>query len=429
MKNVKKLTIILTIVLLCLVSFIGIYVKKPGTVKNIVKDYELGMNLGGYREVRLSVADDQEVTNDKVEQVKELLQKRLNQLGAKDYLLKTDYITGEIVIEIEETDNTDQIVADIYGAGNIKFVDSEDTSKIFMTNADIEEVSLKYSSSENGTGIYLDFDFTDEGAKMMEDLSSNAYKTVKTEEKTESTEGEETTEGTTETTTEGEEATEEEVKQPKLTLMIDDTQLLSSSFDNPVTGGRLQLSLNAETTNADKIQQAVNTGMAISTILNNGPLPIKYELNSNTYIYSDISEEIKLVFVTIIGILILIALTILIIKYKVSGLLSSISYIGFIAVYLLILRYANVVISLEGVAGILVILITNYLLTQKLLTKESTLEAFKEMGIQSIPVIAVIIAFSFINWTNIASFGMTMFWGIILITIYNFIVTKALLEK
>jgi len=93
------------------------------------------------------------------------------------------------------------------------------------------------------------------------------------------------------------------------------------------------------------------------------------------------------------------------------------------------LRYANVVISLEGVAGILVILIINYLLTQKLLAKTSILEAFKEMGIQLIPVVAVIIAFSFIAWTNISSFGMTMFWGLLLTVIYHFIVTKTLLEK
>lgn len=109
--------------------------------------------------------------------------------------------------------------------------------------------------------------------------------------------------------------------------------------------------------------------------------------------------------------------------------MAGISYIGFIALYLLVLRYANVTISLEGVAGILITLIINYLLIYKLLTKPTIIEAFKEIGIQLIPVIAVIIAFSFISWTNIASFGMTMFWGILLSVIYNFIIAKALLEK
>ena len=417
MKKLKKLTIILTIVLLCLVSFIGIYVKKSNVVKNVVKDYELGLNLGGYREARLTVAQDQEVTYDKVEEVKQLLKKRLNELDPGDYLIKVDYTTGEIVLELEENDNTDRIVADIYSAGNVKFVDSVDKNNVFMTNDDIKMVSLIYSTSENGTGIYLNFEFTEEGAKKIEDLSTNTYKTIETEDETAENEEEQTTES------------EETVEQPKLSLMIDDTELVSSSFDSPITEGRLQLTLSNETVDTKEIQQAVNTGVGIATVLNNGPLPIKYQLNGNTYIYSDISKEIKNVFIIIIAVLILISLTILIIKHKISGLLSAISYIGFIALYLLILRYANVIITLEGVAGILVILIINYILTQKILITESILETYKEVGVQLIPVIAVILAFSFINWTNIASFGMTMFWGLLLGTIYNFIITKALVEK
>ena len=122
-------------------------------------------------------------------------------------------------------------------------------------------------------------------------------------------------------------------------------------------------------------------------------------------------------------------MTVLVVKYKIPALLTAISFIGFIAVYLLVLRYANVVISLEGITGILIILIINYLLLQKLLTKTTIIEAFKEMGIQLIPVIAVILAFSFIRWTNIASFGMTMFWGLLLTVIYHFTLTRALLKK
>lgn len=429
MKKVKKLTIILTIVLLSLISFIGIYVEEQNIMKNIVKEYDLGMNLAGYREIRMAVAKDQEVTSEKVEQVKKLLEKRLEQLGAEDYLLKVDYVTGEIVLELEENTSTDRIVADIYTAGELKMVDSEDTTKVFMTNEDIKAVSVKYSTTEAGTGIYLDLEFTEEGSKKIEDLSTNAYKTIEKKEETEGTTEakDENAEDTAET--ESEEKKEEEVKQPKLMLMIDGTELVSSSFDFPITTGRLQLSLNSGTTDEAEIQQAVNSGLAIAGILNNGPLPIKYELSANTYVYSEITDTIKNTFVIAIVVIILVALTVLVIKYKMSAVLAGISYIGFIALYLLVLRYANVVISLEGIAGILIILIINYLSIRKLLEKSAILEAYKELGIQFIPVIILIIAFSFIGWTNIASFGMTMFWGLILTVIYHAIVTKGLLEK
>jgi len=431
MKKVKKLTIILTILLLCLISFIGIYVQKQNVMTNIIKDYDLGMNLEGYREVRLKVAKKEEVTSEKVEEVKQLLEKRLKQLGAIDYLMKANYTTGEIVLELEETSSTDQIIADIYGAGNLKMVDSKDTTKVLMTNEDLKQVSLKYSTTESGTGIYLDLEFTEEGAKKIEDLSSNAYKTLEEEKKEETETTDEKEEKKEEEKKEEEKKEEEkkEDKQPKLTLMIDDNELVSSSFDTPITTGRLQLSLTTETTNSDTIQEAVNTGVAISTLLNNGPLPIKYELSSHTYIQSDITEEIKIAFVIMVAILIVIALTVLVIKYKMPALLAAISYIGFIALYLLVLRYANILISLEGVAGILVILIINYIFLQKLLEKSYISEVFKEMGIQLIPVIAVIIVFSFISWANIASFGMAMFWGLLLTVIYHFIVTRTLVQK
>lgn len=408
MKKVKKLTIILTILLLCLISFIGIYVQKQNLMVNIIKDYDLAMNLEGYREVRMTVTEKQEVTSEKVEQVKNLLEKRLKQLGAGDYLIKVDYVTGTIVLELEESTATDKVVGDIYAVGKIKFVDSEDTNKTLMTSEDVKSVSVKYSTTEAGTGIYLDLEFTEEGSKKIEDLSTNEYKTIEKEESKEE---------------------KEEVKQPKLALMIDDTELVSSSFDFPITTGRLQLSLNSATTDAGKIQDAVNSGMAIASIVNNGPLPLKYELSANQFVYSEITDEIKMVFTIMIAVLILIALIILVIRYKMPAILSGIAYIGFIALYLLVLRYGNVTISLEGIAGILVILIINYLLLQKLLVNSSIIDAFKEMGIQLIPVIAVIVAFSFISWTNIASFGMTMFWGLLLTVIYHFIVTKALLEK
>ena len=416
MKKVKKLTIILIILLLCLISFIGIYVQKQNIMRNIVKEYDLGMNLEGYREVRMKATDDQEITSENVQQVKEFIKKRLKQLGAEDYLIKVNYTTGEIVLELEETSTTDKIVGDIYNAGELKMVDSEDTSKVLMTNDDVKQVSVKYSTTESGTTIYLDMEFTKEGAKKIEELSSNEYKTIE-ESKDDS-----------EDAAEGEEA-EEKVTQPKLTLMIDGTELVSSSFDSPITSGRMQLSLNSATTNSEKLQEAVTSGNAIASLLNNGPLPIKYELSGNTYVYSEITEQVKIVFIVAIAILIVIALVVLVIKYKMPALLAGISYVGFIALYLLALRYANVVISLEGIAGILIVLIINYLLIQKILTKQTITEAFKEIGIQLIPVVAVIIAFSFIRWTNIASFGMTMFWGLLLTVIYHFIVTKLLLEK
>ena len=130
-----------------------------------------------------------------------------------------------------------------------------------------------------------------------------------------------------------------------------------------------------------------------------------------------------------------IALIVLIVRYKFKGLLSAISYVGLVALLLLTIRYANVMLSIEGILAVLVVLILNYIFTNKLLSlmktldkKEAIKQTYKNFFIRTIPIIIMSIVFCFISWTAINTFGMVMFWGITLIALYNFIVTGTLLK-
>ena len=58
--KLKIITIILAIVLICLVSFIGVYVQVQNRMENKVKDYSLGMNLKGVRAITLKVSEETE---------------------------------------------------------------------------------------------------------------------------------------------------------------------------------------------------------------------------------------------------------------------------------------------------------------------------------------------------------------------------------
>lgn len=125
-----------------------------------------------------------------------------------------------------------------------------------------------------------------------------------------------------------------------------------------------------------------------------------------------------------------------------NGLLAGIAYIGLAAIYMLIVRYTNVTISIESITGIVTILALNYIFTQMLLEKierldkeqvenvvqKATLETYKSFFIKIIPICVMAIVFCFIKWVPISSFGMIAFWGITLITIYNAIITRYLLK-
>ncbi len=73
--------------------------------------------------------------------------------------------------------------------------------------------------------------------------------------------------------------------------------------------------------------------------------------------------------------------------------------------------------------------VLNYILVSQLLAKVNDRNVvYKEFFIKIIPIMIMVVTCCFIRWIPISSFGMTMFWGIVLIAIYNSIVTNSLLK-
>ena len=60
--------------------------------------------------------------------------------------------------------------------------------------------------------------------------------------------------------------------------------------------------------------------------------------------------------------------------------------------------------------------------------KKKIKEVYKEFFVKIIPICIATIVFCFAGWDPISSFGMIMFWGIVLIAIYNYIITSTLLK-
>ena len=59
-----KIFTIIAILLICLISFIGIYVVDKNTVKNIIPEYILGMDVYGARNIRIKPEEEIEDYND-----------------------------------------------------------------------------------------------------------------------------------------------------------------------------------------------------------------------------------------------------------------------------------------------------------------------------------------------------------------------------
>ena len=487
MRRIKILTIILLIILVTMVSFFGVYVHVQNRMENKVKEYALDMDLKGARHVKLvanteskevikdangnEVETEEEMTDEQLaekgytkesvlnnsqdsltlenyEKSKHIIEERLKSQGVEEYEISLNDENGEILVQIPENGATDNLVSNMNTVGNFEIIDAE-TKEVLMTNQDIKLAKVMYgadtSSSSNGTVVYLNIEFNKEGKEKLKNIS-NTYKEgevipVNTTNTTDNT----TSENTTNTSTDGNttnETSTPETKQKEVTMKIDGEEMMTTSFDEVIENGILQLSMGSATTDSDALQEYINSASTIASVLDSGNLPIQYDIEKNEYILSDVTNTQIEYIALAVGIILLIGLLVLMIRYKLNGVLSAIGFIGIVSIYLLVIRYTNVSVSIQGIVGIIVTIILNYIFVNKMLwkikhsedykklenVKQGIKESYKEFFLRIIPICISIIVLCFANWSTISSFGMVMFWGIVLIALYNYLITSTMLK-
>lgn len=448
MKELKRTLIILLIILLALISFGGIYIQKTKFVENILPEYKLGPDFTGLRNIGLKVSDatkdiyydldgnvvdeegknttkkvesvnkEENLTKDNYKKAKEIIEKRLEKIKQVQYTsagivenkaidyytIKQNEETGKIELKLPENANTDMVLRYVATKGDFTIVDDQDN--VLMDNSYIKEAYVGYSSTSSGVTVYLTIQFDKQGTEKLKEISNTFIKTTDEE-------GNDTTK--------------------KIKVKIDDSEMLNTYFTEEISNGMIQLSFGTATGNslATYAQEAKN----LETLLNAGNLPIVYEADENHYVLSDINKDMLFIPAIVIMSLLVIGIIILIVKYKVKGLLGAISIIGYIATFLIIVRLTNVVITLEGVAGIITSIILEYISIMYALNKmkENTDLTCNQCFTKFLPILVPIaistVILCFVKWLPIYSFGMTMFWGIVLVIVYNHVVTKLLVSE
>lgn len=479
MKKIKLIAKILTIIIICLVGFVGIYLpwKQPIEMNNLVKEYNLSKDLKGYREIILKVSDankvldadkkvigdtdsynddtikeqkytksDEKVNSSEVlneqnyEKSKSIIEKRLSKFGVQDYNLSMDKQSGTIYIQIPEDTNTDRVVNNITQTGSVELKDSKDDSKVYLKSENLKEAKVLYNQETTGTAVYMSLQFNKEGKEILKNISENEYKTLpeKDTDKSEDAnteedkEADDTDESKKEDSTESSSSEENKEEQKQVTLYISGSAVTTTSFDEPVETGNIDLRTAQPTTDSDALQNSITSAQTISALLNNGVLPIKYNVKENQYVKTDIKAETVKKVIIAVAVIVAILLVYMIKKHKTRGILATISYIGFVSLYTILLRVLNVTIALEGIAGGIIILVLNYLVNMKLLEvngdKKEYYKSYLDIIMKLIPIFVISIIFVFIPVTTLASIGMTLFWGIVLMLAYNVTLTKNIVD-
>lgn len=468
-KMLKLITKILAVLVICLISFIGIYSQKTNKMENLIKGYNYSKDLSGYREVIFDVSDANIVINAKGNVVgntdnynddkisansytktenkvnaddtlvvenysksKDVIEKRLKLLGIKDYNLSINKENGSMYLQIPENEETDHIISNILQVGNFEIRDSEDNTKVFISNDDLKKVTAGYNTTTTGTTIYLQMEFDKNGKSILKEVTEGEYATIENTKNADENTSNDNSENN------ADEERKEEIKQKKILIAIDSNDMLTTSFDKPIEDGILSLSMGNQSSDKDTISDTLKSTSTIATILNSGKMPLTYKIVKNQYIQTNIVQNNVKYGIIALVIFCGIVLILLISKYKVRGLLAGIAYIGFIAMNLLLIRYTNVVISMESIVAMVVVLIINYIIVHKLLNINEDDKLLKKKIYNTclinnilllFPIFIMSIIFIFIKWTTIASFGMVMFWGMVLSIIYNYIITRHLIDN
>lgn len=448
-KIITITTIILSIIIISVASFGGIYKLKEYKVVNVIPNYLLGMEFknsrvvnfnvsdeiaetkiydkdgnevtekqegveyteeNGYKTVETKVNSEESLTTSNYKLSKKILKNRLKNLKAEQYVIKLNEDNGNIQLEIAENDDTNEILAVLAQKGIFELQDSE-TKEVLLNNSNIKNASVVYGQTETGVSVYLQIKFNKEGTKKLEEISKNYIQT------------------TEQITNESGETEEKEVTK-EVSILFDGQEYRTTYFGDTITDGILNVAMGAGADNKD-IENYVLIANELKTILNSGILPIQYEIDENT-ISSRITTENITNAIYIALAVFAISVIYFVVKLKLKGILVAVLQLGYVALLLLTLRYTNVVISLEGIVGILVAIILNYMFIYsafKNIKNYFVKETMAKFATKLIPIYIIAIIFTFNTLINIASLGMTLVWGLIILYIYNLIFTQIVVKE
>ena len=225
----------------------------------------------------------------------------------------------------------------------------------------------------------------------------------------------------------------EEVETTEVGLYVDGTSMMTTSFTEIIDNGVMSLSLGSSSSD-DQTKILTYQAESLAAILENEAMPVQYSVTGNVYISSPIEQSTINILIGIGLCIAVVMLIVAIVKYRVKGVIISVCMVGFIALYLLILRYTNVVITLEGIFSIALVFVINYILNIMILNRlqknvEKTFtKALTKFALSMVPMLILSVVCCFSSWMSLFSFGMILFWGLITSIVYNLVITRTFLK-
>lgn len=368
--------------------------------------------------------EEKNVTKENIEKSQEILIKKLVTLGYEDIRISKDEKTGKIVFKIPQErnknnlfknedfeskdwkDRKNKIESLLLERGGFELKDPE-TGKVYISEKNLKSTEILKAHSE---GVFIEFKLDEEGKKILSDISRKYV--VQKENK--------------------EEKENKEIRYDIL-LEVGGKTLLRAPFAEPNDSGVIQLRIISpeELKDQARVQKQIEELYGIKTSLEYGKSPIIYEVTGYTEgITPEINEQGLKLLIYIAVVIIAVLPLILIVKYRVKGLLASLVLLSFLSVYLLFIRMTDILLTIPAAVAILVIYILEFIVIFKTLKEYEKDGEFNEIYnvvdtiAKTFILVVMAILLSFSNNKLLASTGMVIFVGQILLLSHNFMFMK-----
>ena len=457
-KKLMAILLILIAIAIIIIAFVGIYVQQLNKLKNIVPDATYSSEIDGAIEYRLSVDNTEEETEvyvddegnirgevadgistsgeewenntgftiesqvirqnsddvlnaENYEKTKEIIETRLDSMGATDYSIRLDDQTGYMVVELSENDDIDYLYGTaVCSIGKVEVIDYQ-TGVVLIDDSHIESASVyPYSADGITYTVFLNLQFDEEGAQILNDISTEyiAY-----------------------TNSEGESVTD------YISINIDDSSIYTTYFGEEYTDSVISVPLGSNISDEETLNAYTESARSIATIINLEELPVVYTQDNSGYlIQSSIDDNVLLVLKVVLIVLLILITIIFIIKYKFKGFLAGIFNAAFIGLLILVLKVLSIVISISSIISIGLLVILNILFMKKYLdnlkngVENSYLQTLKSFYSVTFPIIIVAFIYTMFSVNaSITGIGMTLFWGLLVQIILNTIISRYVLSN
>ena len=370
-KKLISILLILVSIAVIIIAFIGIYLPDLNKLKNIIPGYKLGTEVDGIIEYRFKVDDsssekqvyvdsngkirgevlnssssdyeveteleeandtgfsietrtikeneDSILTKENFEKSKKLVEERLENAGATEYAIRLDDVTGEMVVELSQNDDVGYLYqVALTALGEFDIIDAQ-TGVVLLDKTSVSDtaVAANYSQASNSYTIYLQVNLTDEGTKLLEEISKKYVEYSDSEGNS---------------------------QKEYISIRVDGASVMKTYFGEPYTQSILNVPIadNVSAKDLNTYQKSVND---VAFAINHDTMPIKYkQVGSAVFIESDMAKETMSIFYWTVVCALIVIFIILSIKYKTKGVLAGILNDALIGLIILIIKYFSCIL-------------------------------------------------------------------------------------